>query len=138
MGQAVGQSFKSAAPFGERIFTSMGRLGDWKNLTALQPQSISPCSQTLAYNWQSGWEPKPSSDDSSSILGVSDDDIRFLRSRVMETPRQAEEITGRNIKGFRLESLVHAGTTPAEGRWLSWFLVVAAGGVGVSAIHFGR
>jgi hypothetical protein len=53
MGQAVGQSFKSEAPFGERIFTTESA-GDWKNPTVSpRPQPISP-SANFCYNWQSG------------------------------------------------------------------------------------
>ena len=133
MGQAVGQSFKSEAPFGERIFTDgVGwRLEEPHGLTTSAAHfTLSQLLLQLAERAAS----EPSSDDGR--LGVSADDIRFLRSRLMETPRQAEELTGRNIKYFRLESPVHAALH-REGRWLSWFLLEPLMVSVLSAIHLG-
>jgi hypothetical protein len=135
MGQAVGQSFKTAAPFSERIFTDgVGwRLEEPHGLTTTAAHfTLSHLLLQLAERAAA----EPSSDDDSSGLGISGDDIRFLRSRLMETPRQAEEITGRNIKGFRLESLKHAALR-REGRWLSWFLVEPLVVSVLSVIHLG-
>ena len=135
MGQAVGQSFKSEAPFGERIFTDgVGwRLEEPHGLTTTAAHfTLSHLLLQLAERAAA----EPSSDDNRLGLGVSGDDIRFLRSRLMETPRQAEEITGRNIKGFRLESLKHAALR-REGRWLSWFLVEPLVVSVLSVIHLG-
>ena len=135
MGQAVGQSFKSDAPFCERIFTDgVGwRLEEPHGLTTAAAHfTLSHLLLQLAEREAA----EPSSDNGGLGLGVTDGDIRFLRSRLVETPRQIEEITGRNIKDFRLESPVHLALR-RQGRWLSWFLVEPLVVSVLSAMHLG-
>jgi hypothetical protein len=129
LGQAVGQSFKAGAPFGERIFTDGAgwRLEEPHGLTTVAAHfTLSQLLLRLAEAAYKG--------DSRAGLGVSNDDLQFLRSRIGESGAKAEEITGCTAKGYRLGSPMHRNLQ-REGRWLSWFLIEPLAVSVLSVLH---
>jgi hypothetical protein len=131
MGQAVGQSFKANAEFGNRIFTDGAgwRLEEPHGLTTVAAHFT--FSQLLLHLGRTVRESLPRED---RFMVISPKNFAFIQERVEGSIDRAEIIVGRDRRGYSLGTPEHEATV-REGNWLSWFLVEALVAGIVTVLH---